>query len=197
MSWVTLSQPLTHSLFSFCFFHYAGHENSSTACRWALCLIFIGQQPCAKRFSYAIFYLQLQIWSSSINDPIKNKCNKKRSRNLQRVQYTSAACLNQWWDLHINLDGDRVVSIYMWENGGLKKGRVTPGVTQLLHAWHRSVSNPKLSGCKAMSFPTLTCCPHSWEVMFLSDRHCRSSEHLEHLWIFLSPRLLSLLCLNL
>lgn len=97
---VTLSHPLTHSLFSFCFFHYAGHEASPTACRWTLCLIFIGQQPCAKRFSYAIFYLQLQIWSSSINDLIKNKCNKTRSRNLQRVQYTPAACLNQWWDLH-------------------------------------------------------------------------------------------------
>ena len=156
MSWVTLSQPLTHSLFSFCFFHYAGHENSSTACRWALCLIFIGQQPCAKRFSYAIFYLQLQIWSSSINDPIKNKCNKKRSRNLQRVQYTSAACLNQWWDLHINLDGDRVVSIYMWENGGLKKGRVT----------HRS---------QTQSFLAAKPCPSQlWPAVLTPGRWCSS-----------------------
>ena len=30
---VTPGHPLTHSLFSFCFFHYAGHKASPTACR--------------------------------------------------------------------------------------------------------------------------------------------------------------------
>lgn len=81
-----LSDPepsLTHSLFSFCFPLCWPWKQFQLHMQMSPLLNIYWPATMCQRFSYAIFYLQLQIWSSSINDPIKNKYNKKGVRNFR------------------------------------------------------------------------------------------------------------------